>query len=529
VSSAATVRVHADDAHVKLEAGDPRHVGPFRLIGRLGAGGMGVVYLGVGARGETAAVKTLHRELLADTAFVARFRREVELSEHVQGQFTAEVYGASLEDDPPWLATEYVAGPTLARYVRDHGPLHAGQLVALAAGVVEGLLAIHSLGVVHRDLTAGNVLLAEDGPRIIDFGIARAPTSTLVTKTGAAIGTPGYIAPEAIRGADPAPAADIFSWASLICFAGLGRSAFGEGSSDQLLYRVLSGEAEIPDLPEPLRGLVVGALSIDPAERPSAQELVHALSGEAEATEELTAITALIAQNWSIDADVQTIEVATEARSPRSRRTRRVAVAAAAVVGALALAGFVAGPLLLEEDEPAGQESAMAPEAEPEDEADPEEVGNPDGEEEGEGEEEPEPQPEAVEPEIEASEPEVPRLEGEVTPLSANAEALLTLAEDNVGEIIYLDLQFPEDQISVSEDVIFVAGSYGADDPGCQQEPVYCGAEYLPRDLGEHTDSGLHNMRGRWRLYGYFAVVVIEGPFQGSFSVNLRAVPVDQV
>src|ERR1017187_7871974 len=183
-----------------LQPGDPREIGPYRTLGRLGSGGMGHVFLGMSAGGRPIAVKVIREELADDPQFRTRFRREVAAARKVSGLFTAFVVDADLNGPMPWLATAYVAGPSLLEAVQDHGPLDAHTLLALAAGLAESLSAIHAAGVVHRDLKPSNVMLAEDGPRAIDFGISRAVESTALTQTGLVIGSPGFMSPEQAMG-----------------------------------------------------------------------------------------------------------------------------------------------------------------------------------------------------------------------------------------------------------------------------------------------------------------------------------------
>ncbi|MGH3165745.1 MAG: serine/threonine-protein kinase, partial [Trebonia sp.] len=190
---------------------DPRTVGEFRLRARLGAGGMGRVYLGSSPAGRAVAVKVVHPELAGDPEFRRRFGQEVAAARAVSGMYTAPVVAAGLHDDPPWLATAFVPGPSLADLVSRHGPLPESAVWRLAAGLTEALEAVHSRSLVHRDLKPGNVLVAEDGPHLIDFGISRALDGTSLTRTGMVVGTPGYMSPEQAEGRPAAPASDVFS------------------------------------------------------------------------------------------------------------------------------------------------------------------------------------------------------------------------------------------------------------------------------------------------------------------------------
>jgi serine/threonine protein kinase len=246
------------------------------LLARLGAGGMGVVYLGTARRGpatSNVAIKVLRPELADDADFRARFRREVLALSRVRGLCTVRVLEADVDCERPYLVTEYVAGPTLAEWVTEHGPLSSGMLHGLAAGLAEALAAIHAAGVVHRDLKPGNVLLAADGPRVIDFGIAQTLDATSVTRTGMSVGSPGFMAPEQVRGKS-GPAADIFAWGLTIGYAASGQPPFGTGPPDAIFYRILHDDPDIEAVPATLQPLVTAALAKAPEDRPTAAELL---------------------------------------------------------------------------------------------------------------------------------------------------------------------------------------------------------------------------------------------------------------
>src|SRR6266487_3113149 len=257
-----------------LQPEDPREIGPYRLLGQLGSGGMGQVFLGMSAGGRPIAVKIIRTELATDPDFRARFRREVAAAQKVSGLFTAFVVDADLDGPMPWLATAYVAGPSLTEAVRGHGPLPVRSTLALAAGLAEGLGAIHAAGVVHRDLKPSNVLLAEDGPRVIDFGISEAAEASVVAGTNVLIGSPGYMSPEQVLGADIGPASDMFSLGSVLAFAATGQGPFGTGSNAALMYRLVNSSAELGDVPGELRSLVSSCLAKHPGDRPTARELL---------------------------------------------------------------------------------------------------------------------------------------------------------------------------------------------------------------------------------------------------------------
>jgi eukaryotic-like serine/threonine-protein kinase len=258
----------------ELGPGDPGRIGPYRLRGLLGTGGMGRVFLGAAADGQLAAVKVIRLDLAADPEFRARFRREVTLARKVNSRFTAQLLGADVEGPVPWLATAYVAGPSLADAVAEGGPLSVGPLRELAAGLAEGLSAIHAAGVVHRDLKPSNVLLAKDGPRVIDFGISVAADTSPLTRTGMLVGSPGYMSPEHVEGRDVGPASDIFSLGAVLAFAVTGEGPFGAGSAPTLAYRVVYHEPSLDHVPVEVRGLIQRCLAKDPARRPTARDLV---------------------------------------------------------------------------------------------------------------------------------------------------------------------------------------------------------------------------------------------------------------
>ena len=263
----------------ELQPGDPQLIGPYRLRGRLGAGGMGRVYLGLSPGGRAVAVKVIRADLAQDAEFRARFRREVGVARRVSGLFTAPVIDADVESPVPWLATAYVRGPSLADAVSEHGPLPAASVLVLARGLAEGLSAIHAAGVVHRDLKPANVLLAEDGPRLIDFGISRAVEASALTHTGLVVGSPGFMSPEQAEGREVGPPSDVFSLGAVLAFAATGQGPFGSGSTPALVYRVVYGAPQLDLVPAGVRPLIDRCLAKDPARRPTADDL---LSGAAQ-------------------------------------------------------------------------------------------------------------------------------------------------------------------------------------------------------------------------------------------------------
>ena len=263
----------------ELGPGDPRRVGPYEITGVLGTGGMGRVYLGRSAGGRPVAVKVIREELADDPEFRARFRREVAAARRVNGLFTAVVADADTDGPVPWLATAFVPGLTLAQAVTEHGPLSAAAVRALAAGLAEGLAAVHTAGVVHRDLKPSNVLLADDGPRLIDFGISRRTETGRLTSTGLVVGSPGFMSPEQAEGGVAGPPSDVFSLGAVLVYAATGHGPFGGGSTAALVYRVVHAEPEIDDVPETIRKLVGRCLAKNAAMRPTAADLLTALSG----------------------------------------------------------------------------------------------------------------------------------------------------------------------------------------------------------------------------------------------------------
>jgi outer membrane protein assembly factor BamB len=260
-----------------LTADDPRVIGDFRLQSRLGAGGMGRVYLGFSPAGRAVAVKVIHPHLARDPSYAARFRREVAAAQAVNAVYAAPVVAAGPDDTPPWLATAFVPAPTLQDTVGKNGPLPEEAVWKLAAGLAEALRAIHASGLVHRDLKPGNVLLAADGPRLIDFGIARVLDGTRLTSTDGVLGTPSYMSPEQARGSGVDPPSDIFSLGGVVYFAATGQAPFGGGIPAALLYRIVFDEPNLDGLPPQLRSLVAACLDKNPATRPTPAQLATAL------------------------------------------------------------------------------------------------------------------------------------------------------------------------------------------------------------------------------------------------------------
>ncbi|MEV4226675.1 serine/threonine-protein kinase [Streptomyces bobili] len=264
-----------------LGADEPDEVGPYRLLGRLGSGGMGRVYLGRSAGGRTVAVKIVHPHLALDEEFRARFRREVDAARRVGGAWTAPVLDADPTANVPWVATAYAAGPSLAAAVAGGGALPEHTVRVLGAGLAEALATVHGLGLVHRDVKPSNVLLTVDGPLLIDFGIARATDGTAsLTSTGVSVGSPGYMAPEQILGKGADGAADVFSLGAVLAYAATGEPPFPGDSSAALLYKVVHEQPALGRLDGDLLDLVTACLAKDPAARPTPAEIAHRLAPE---------------------------------------------------------------------------------------------------------------------------------------------------------------------------------------------------------------------------------------------------------
>ncbi len=265
-----------------LSASDPRSVGPYRLLGKIGAGGMGIVYLASSPADDVVALKLVRPELADDKEFRRRFKSEVAVVRRVGGVCTAKVRDADVDADRPWVVTDFVAGPNLADLVDRHGPVPPDQQRVLALGLTEALVAIHRAGIVHRDLKPENVLCSPSGPKVIDFGIARAADTTLITLTEEVIGSPSWMSPEQVAGGTVTSSADMFSLGSVLVFAATGRPPFGTGQLEGVMWRIVNVPPDLGDegsLDAKLGPLVVRMLKKNPAERPNAQEAFDQLSG----------------------------------------------------------------------------------------------------------------------------------------------------------------------------------------------------------------------------------------------------------
>ncbi|MEV0460219.1 serine/threonine-protein kinase [Catellatospora methionotrophica] len=280
-----------------LHPGDPRQAGGVRLLGRLGEGGMGVVFLGQAADGRRVAVKVIRADYARDRHFLARFAAEAAAARRVARFCTAQVLDAGTDGDVAYLVTEYIEGPTLTAALEADGPMRGSTLDSLAIGIAVALNGIHAASIAHRDLKPGNVILSRVGPKVIDFGIARAlDDQARLTASGDIVGTPAYMAPEQFRGT-ATTATDVFSWGAVVTFAATGRPPFGTGAPYELMHRILTDPPRLDGLEQPLRGLVAQALDKDPDRRPTARALLLALVGDA--ADPIDAGTRILSAQWT--------------------------------------------------------------------------------------------------------------------------------------------------------------------------------------------------------------------------------------
>ncbi|MES9541540.1 PQQ-binding-like beta-propeller repeat protein [Actinomadura sp. NPDC000600] len=323
--------------------GDPRQVGPYRVVARLGAGGMGQVFLGRSPAGRTVAIKIIHPAMAEDGDFRARFRREITAARAVSGVHTAPVVDADPDASPPWLATTFLRGLSLEDAVAAHGPLPPPAVRALGAGLAEALVSIHRAGIVHRDLKPSNVMLTPEGPRVIDFGIARPSEATALTRTGVALGTPAYMSPEQAAGEAVGPPSDVFSFGAVLTYAATGAGPFGRGAVHELVYRVMHLPPYLDGVADPgLRALIAACMDKDPARRPGADWLLAQLSDDPAAAAQGT--------QWLPPPVAHDVARRGEPAAPRAPGRRVfLALGAGGVLAALAAGGT--GAFLLRRDD----------------------------------------------------------------------------------------------------------------------------------------------------------------------------------
>ncbi|GII31150.1 serine/threonine-protein kinase [Planotetraspora mira] len=343
----------SDPPFQPLAADDPREIGGYRVLARLGAGGMGRVYLGSTQSGRRLAIKVIRPEYTEDPEFRRRFQQEIDAAQRVQSIYTAPVVDADTRVAQPWLATACIPGPSLAEAVTELGPLPVDTLRVLVAGIAEALQAIHRADIVHRDLKPSNVLLAPDGPRVIDFGIARAADSTPFTRTGLRIGSPRFMSPEQARGEPAGPASDLFALGSTAYFAATGHTPFGEGPDATVLYRIVHEEPTLTDCPEPILSLVRRCLAKDPEARPSVEQVIQTMM-----MSDTDTTVHWLPPTLTTRLTLYATSVETSPSPPRRSRGRRLAITGV-VVGVL-LVGGLATVLRLTRDLGAGAPEATA-------------------------------------------------------------------------------------------------------------------------------------------------------------------------
>lgn len=314
-----------------LTASDPRTVGPYRVLGRLGVGGMGVVYLAESSQGQRVAVKVVRPEIADQPHFRTRFAREVRAATTVAGTYTATVLDSDTDTSPQWIATEYVPGPTLAEHVETHGRMPEDQVRLLALGLAEAIAAIHAVGLIHRDLKPSNVILSADGPKVIDFGISQAADATSLTQTGVYVGSLAWMSPEQVTGEDLSPATDMFSLGLLLAYASSAQHPYGVGRPEAVAFRMVNQAPVFGELPPSLQSLIGQLLSKSPSNRPTPEAVISGLS---EGATQINDITRVMSLAW--DATVvghygveEPVRQSLPATTPKQRRRRL----AAAVIG----------------------------------------------------------------------------------------------------------------------------------------------------------------------------------------------------
>jgi hypothetical protein len=334
-----------------LRPGEPRTIGPFRVRSRLGSGGMGDVYLGATRRGQQVAIKLIRGAQLDDDEFRARFRREVRAAAKVRSRFIANLIDADPDAELPWLATEYVPGPTLAQALAAQGPLPEPEVRRLVAGVAEALHEMHRVGLVHRDVKPANVILGPDGPRLIDLGVVATIDATRLTLTGQPVGTPVYMAPEQASGSRATSAADVWALGALAYYAATGNRLFDGDHPAVVLYRVSAEDPAYDDCPAYLRPFLDACLVKDPAGRPSIENILRSLGVPGVAT----LPDALLGTRAQVRTRTPGRAAGAAQRAPRRRR-RTWVVVGSAVAGTAVLAGATFGvfSMLTGDDERGG-------------------------------------------------------------------------------------------------------------------------------------------------------------------------------
>lgn len=326
-----------------LAPDDPAEIGGYRLVARLGEGGMGLVYLAATQSGRRLAIKVIRREHAANPEFRRRFAQEIAAVQRVQSLYTAPIIDADTESAVPWLATAYVPGPSLAAAVAGHGPLPTGAVLMLVCGVAEALQAIHAAKVVHRDLKPSNVLLAPDGPRVIDFGIAKAVDATPLTATHIHIGTPQFMAPEQALGHPATPEVDVFALGGLMVYAATGVPPFGEGHPQAVLYRIINNAPHLDGCSPQVRSLAERCLSKDPAQRPHPRDLIEELRPHADGAP---------GQAWPPPAIAPALPTYANPPAPPPAIRARGASRAGLALGAIATAAVVAAAVTIIRQDP---------------------------------------------------------------------------------------------------------------------------------------------------------------------------------
>ncbi|TQN31215.1 serine/threonine protein kinase [Haloactinospora alba] len=322
-----------------LLPGDPHSIGGYRITGRLGKGGQGVVYLGAAPNGQAVAVKVLDPDWAADPGLRQRFQREAAAARRVASFCTAQVLDADFVSEQPYIVSEYVDGPSLKEQVEQHGPRSGAELHRLAVATMTALVAVHEAGIVHRDVKPANVLMAAEGPRVIDFGVAKA-TDVTTAQTQSVVGTPGYMAPEQIAGGEVGPATDIYAWGAVMVFAATGRAPFTGDSVPAVIHQVMTTTPDLAQLEEPWASLVETCLAKEASQRPSSADLLMRLLGRDDGGGRVPPP----ADGASSDVPADSGPTTVRSRRSGKRSGRRAAVlgSALALLAAVGTSGYVA-------------------------------------------------------------------------------------------------------------------------------------------------------------------------------------------